>query len=60
MEKSADSGQVDLGVYADRFEKECMEAKGYQLVGEGDLPDNAKRMSSMNDRQTYGIAGSIE
>lgn len=60
MEKYKDTGQVDMGVYAGRFQKECMEEKGYELVGEGQLPDRVKRQSSMNEGQPYGIAGTID
>lgn len=60
MKQYKDGGQIDMGVYSDRFEKECMEEKGYELVGEGDLPIRVKRQSSMNEGQRYGIAGSVD
>ncbi len=42
-----------LGGYENRFVKECMHAKGYDLVGEKALPMRVKRESS----PVFGIPG---
>jgi hypothetical protein len=42
-----------MGVYDEKFVRQCMTEHGYQLVGEGDLPIRVKRESS----PVFGVPG---
>ena len=44
---------LDWGAYEYTFVEDCMKRKGYRLVGEGELPLDAKRRDP--DRTTIGL-----
>lgn len=59
MHRYRDTVQHSLGVYEDRFEKDCMTAKGYRLVKEKQLPFRVRRRAPAG-RGNYGVAGTID
>lgn len=60
MQKYSDKG-YSLGVYDLKFEKSCMEEKGYRLVKERDLPLKVRRQGpASNDVGYNGVAGLLE
>ncbi len=60
MRKYSDK-DINLGVYDLKFEKSCMEAKGYRLVKERDLPLRVRRQGPASSEEGYnGVAGLLE
>jgi hypothetical protein len=50
-----------VGVYELKFEKSCMEAKGYGLVKERDLPLKVRRQGPASSEVGHnGVAGLLE
>ncbi|MHC4557126.1 MAG: hypothetical protein ACYTFW_08020 [Planctomycetota bacterium] len=61
MQKYRDDAQYSLGVYDLRFEKDCMESRGYRLVKERGLPYRVRRQGPNTSRgEKYGTAGTLE
>ena len=61
MQKYRDDAQISLDVYDLRFEKDCMESRGYRLVKERGLPYRVKRQGPDTSRdEKYGVAGILE
>ena len=60
MHKYSDKS-YNLGVYDLKYEKACMEQKGYRLVKERDLPLKVRRQGPASSEEGYrGIAGILE
>ena len=60
MQKYSDKS-MNLGVYDLKFEKSCMEEKGYRLVKERDLPLRVRRQGPASSEEGYnGVAGLLE
>ena len=56
-----DTSSDPLNGKALKYERKCMKAKGYKLVGEGSLPkDIQKREPDAVYGEKYGIAGCYE
>ena len=60
MQKYSDKS-INLGVYDLKFEKDCMNQRGYRLVKERDLPLRVRRQGPASSDEGYrGVAGILE
>ena len=60
MQKYSDKS-YNLGAYDLKFEKDCMEQRGYRLVKERDLPLRVRRQGPESSIEGHhGVAGILE